>query len=372
MPSAYGNFWRHFPGARGHRAGRLQRPDRVGARRAQAKPHEPAPRGLGAGRPATRRRASCRLATASSCSTCRSTTDGEKLLCLHLTQRSCDIALGIPYNIAGYCFLLELFARFSGIRAGIFAHTLVDAHIYTSKPDGSMAEYDHVPGLKKQLERTPRDRCRALPSIRASARSTTSSRSSQASTEEVMQHFVLTGYEPYPPIAFQSGGVIAPRARGRYDGRGLAGGASSGSSGTIPWRYPADLKRLKRLTLGTTVIMGRITWESIGSKPLPGRRNIVITQSTLAGRGLLPPTSLRRSRPAKGRSGSWAARAFTHDAMAIRGLHRRDLRARRGRRSARRPLSAHRSRTSGKPGRFSSTKTIRASRAAFTREGRPR
>lgn len=56
-----------------------------------------------------------------------------------------------------------------------------------------------------------------------------------------------------------------------------------GVGGTIPWRYPADLKRLKRLTLGTTVIMGRVTWESIGGKPLPGRRNIVITQSTLTG-----------------------------------------------------------------------------------------
>jgi len=54
-----------------------------------------------------------------------------------------------------------------------------------------------------------------------------------------------------------------------------------GLGGKIPWRYPADLKRLKRLTLGATVIMGRLTWESMGSKPLPGRRNFVITSSKL-------------------------------------------------------------------------------------------
>lgn len=54
-----------------------------------------------------------------------------------------------------------------------------------------------------------------------------------------------------------------------------------GRGGKIPWHYSGDLKRLKRITMGATVIMGRITWESAGSKPLPGRRNIVITRATL-------------------------------------------------------------------------------------------
>jgi dihydrofolate reductase len=56
-----------------------------------------------------------------------------------------------------------------------------------------------------------------------------------------------------------------------------------GAGGTIPWHYGGDLKRLKRVTMGSTVIMGRITWESAGSRPLPGRRNIVITKAALAG-----------------------------------------------------------------------------------------
>jgi dihydrofolate reductase len=40
---------------------------------------------------------------------------------------------------------------------------------------------------------------------------------------------------------------------------------------------------VKRLTLGTTLIMGRITWESLGAKPLPGRRNLVVTSRALTG-----------------------------------------------------------------------------------------
>lgn len=56
-----------------------------------------------------------------------------------------------------------------------------------------------------------------------------------------------------------------------------------GLNGKLPWHYPEDLKRFKRLTLGSTIIMGRITWESIGSKVLPGRRNIVITRQHLEG-----------------------------------------------------------------------------------------
>ncbi len=53
-----------------------------------------------------------------------------------------------------------------------------------------------------------------------------------------------------------------------------------GANGTIPWRYPGDWKRFKRITLGATVIMGRKTFASIG-KPLPGRRNIVVTGSPI-------------------------------------------------------------------------------------------
>jgi dihydrofolate reductase len=54
-----------------------------------------------------------------------------------------------------------------------------------------------------------------------------------------------------------------------------------GLGGKIPWHYRGDLRRVKRLTLGTTLIMGRVTWESLGGRPLPGRRNLVVTSRAI-------------------------------------------------------------------------------------------
>jgi dihydrofolate reductase len=50
-----------------------------------------------------------------------------------------------------------------------------------------------------------------------------------------------------------------------------------GAEGGMPWHLPADLKHFKQLTMGKPVVMGRLTWESIG-KPLPGRLNLVLTR----------------------------------------------------------------------------------------------
>ncbi|MDO8435201.1 MAG: dihydrofolate reductase [bacterium] len=51
-----------------------------------------------------------------------------------------------------------------------------------------------------------------------------------------------------------------------------------GKDNKLPWHIPEDLKRFKELTLGHCIIMGRKTWESIGSKPLPKRTNIIVTR----------------------------------------------------------------------------------------------
>lgn len=53
-----------------------------------------------------------------------------------------------------------------------------------------------------------------------------------------------------------------------------------GLNGQIPWHLSADLKRFKKITLGSPIIMGRKTFESIG-KPLPGRTNIIISANPL-------------------------------------------------------------------------------------------
>ena len=52
-----------------------------------------------------------------------------------------------------------------------------------------------------------------------------------------------------------------------------------GKNGDLIWKIPQDLKRFKQLTTGHPVIMGRKTWESLPKKPLPNRRNIIITKN---------------------------------------------------------------------------------------------
>jgi thymidylate synthase len=138
--------------------------------------------------------------------------DGEKRLCCHLTQRSCDLALGVPYNIASYALLTHLFARFAKMKVGTFSHTLVDSHIYTFNADGKTPKRpdgtpyselsDHVPGLKEQIEREPRpapelvidESINNLEDIAGLV---------NKNTEDIMKHFQLVGYHPHPAIKFE-------------------------------------------------------------------------------------------------------------------------------------------------------------------------
>jgi len=55
-----------------------------------------------------------------------------------------------------------------------------------------------------------------------------------------------------------------------------------GKDGRMPWHLPEDLRHFKQLTMGHVVLMGKNTWHSLG-KPLPGRRNVVLTRSLLDG-----------------------------------------------------------------------------------------
>ena len=120
------------------------------------------------------------------------TSTGQPLLNLHLTQRSADIALGVPYNLAGYSLLLTLFAHLLDMTPGFFGHSIVDAHIYTN----------HVEGLSEQMRRP----VRALPTVEidSSIQSLTDVEGLLVEdTDTILNTFKLTNYNPHPEIKFK-------------------------------------------------------------------------------------------------------------------------------------------------------------------------
>jgi len=75
-----------------------------------------------------------------------------------------------------------------------------------------------------------------------------------------------------------------------------------GRDNCLPWRISADLKHFRMLTMGKPIVMGRKTWESIG-RPLPGRRNIVVTRDmTYQAEGCLVVHSIERALAVAGES----------------------------------------------------------------------
>jgi len=198
VPSAYGNFWRKFPVH-----GKQQYNDQVRYVLDTLKKNPNSRRMvISAWAPGNAQESDlppCHLMFIFNVQYDKS---GEQRLCVHLTQRSCDVALGVPYNIAGYSFLLHLFAHLSGIKVGTFGHSLVDAHIYTKKIDGSMKEYDHIPGLKEQLNR----KIGKLPRLKIDQNIKTLDDVMNLlddDTETILSKFKLEKYNPEPFIPFK-------------------------------------------------------------------------------------------------------------------------------------------------------------------------
>jgi thymidylate synthase len=69
-----------------------------------------------------------------------------------LYQRSADMALGVPFNIASYALLIMIIAQECGLTPGVFVHTLGDAHIYLNHVDGLKLQLERKPGPRPQVE----------------------------------------------------------------------------------------------------------------------------------------------------------------------------------------------------------------------------
>jgi len=100
-------------------------------------------------------------------------------LSCQLYQRSADIFLGVPFNIASYALLTLMLAQVTGLRPGEFIHTLGDAHLYLN----------HVEQARLQLMREPRE----LPQMRLNP-------DKQSLGDFVYDDFELMNYDPHPAI----------------------------------------------------------------------------------------------------------------------------------------------------------------------------
>lgn len=101
-----------------------------------------------------------------------------KLSCV-LYQRSCDMGLGVPFNIASYALLTRMIAHVTDLEPGEFIHTMGDTHVYV----------DHLEGLKQQIEREPRP----FPTLKINRKIT-------SIDDFKYEDFVLENYNPHSKI----------------------------------------------------------------------------------------------------------------------------------------------------------------------------
>jgi len=188
LETAYGYYWRHFPSAQKDKKGnwKVREVDQIQnvideiknkpySRRLVVTAWEP-------GNATTSKLPPCHYTFAFNVS-------GDKLNC-HLTQRSGDIALGIPFNLAAYSILTHIIANETNLQVGQFAHTIIDAHIYVGDKGTENEKYDHLEGLKEQLKREPLE----LPVLNIARKPL---------KDLTFEDFEITCYQSHPKIKFE-------------------------------------------------------------------------------------------------------------------------------------------------------------------------
>ena len=173
-----------------------------------------------------------------------------KISC-QLYQRSADVFLGVPFNIASYALLTMMIAQVCNLKPGKFVHTLGDAHLYLN----------HLDQAKLQISRKPFN----LPTIKINSEI-------NKLEDFTYEDFEILNYESHPGISAQFQFNVHQANLCYFKNNVI------GNENKLPWNISEDLKRFKELTSNNWIVMGRKTFDSIG-RPLPNRKNIVLSKN---------------------------------------------------------------------------------------------